>query len=63
MVRELDSSRPVTAGCNEPDPGNHLFRSDALDIIGYNYHDNWFDSVPGWFPTNRSSSRKACRDL
>ncbi|WP_290077540.1 glycoside hydrolase family 2 TIM barrel-domain containing protein [uncultured Duncaniella sp.] len=50
MVRELDSSRPVTAGCNEPDPGNHLFRSDALDIIGYNYHDNWFDSVPGWFP-------------
>ncbi len=50
MVKDLDPSRPVTAGCNEPDPGNHLFRSGALDIIGYNYHDNWFDSVPGWFP-------------
>ncbi|WP_300631993.1 glycoside hydrolase family 2 TIM barrel-domain containing protein [uncultured Duncaniella sp.] len=50
MVRSLDGSRPVTAGCNEPNPGNHLFRSGALDIIGYNYHDNWFDSVPKWFP-------------
>ena len=50
MVRSLDGSRPVTAGCNEPNPGNHLFRSGALDVIGYNYHDNWFDSVPKWFP-------------
>lgn len=50
MTRVLDPSRPITAGCNEPDPGNHLFRSGALDIIGYNYHDGWFDSVPKWFP-------------
>ena len=49
MVRFLDPSRPVTAGCNEPNPGNHLFRSNALDIIGYNYHDYWFDSVPKRF--------------
>lgn len=50
MVHELDPGHPVTAGCNEPDPGNHLFRSGALDIIGFNYHDNWFDSVPKNFP-------------
>lgn len=50
MTRALDPTRPVTAGCNEPDPGNHLFRSGALDVIGYNYHDDWFDSVPKWFP-------------
>jgi len=50
MVRALDPSRPITAGCNEPDPGNHLFRSGALDIIGYNYHDDWFARVPQWFP-------------
>ena len=49
-VRELDPSRPVTAGCNEPDPGNHLFRSGALDIIGFNYHDDWFKDVPRNFP-------------
>ncbi|MDE6136791.1 MAG: DUF4982 domain-containing protein [Muribaculaceae bacterium] len=49
-VRALDPSRPVTAGCNEPDPGNHLFRSGALDIIGFNYHDDWFAGVPANFP-------------
>lgn len=50
IVRRFDPTRPVTSGCNEPDPGNHLFRSGALDIIGYNYHDAWFSSVPSNFP-------------
>jgi len=50
MVRRYDRSRPITAGCNEPDPGNHLFRSGALDVIGFNYHDAWFEGVPGNFP-------------
>lgn len=50
MTRQYDPSRPVTAGCNEPNPGNHLFRSGALDIIGYNYHDDWFKDVPKNFP-------------
>ncbi len=50
MVRALDPTRPVTAGCNEPDPNNHLFRSGALDIIGFNYHDDWFAGVPKNFP-------------
>lgn len=50
MVHELDPMRPVTAGCNEPDPGNHLFRSGAIDIIGFNYHDDWFKDVPRNFP-------------
>lgn len=50
MVRDLDPTRPITAGNNEPSPGNHLFRSGALDIIGYNYHDDWFKDVPKNFP-------------
>ena len=63
MVRELDD-RPVTAGCNEPAPYNHLFRdlgterfslqnglrSGALDIIGYNYHNQNVADVPKNFP-------------
>ena len=40
----------MTAGCNEPNPNNHLFRSGALDIIGFNYHDDWFAGVPVNFP-------------
>lgn len=51
MVRELDAERPITAGCNEPAPGNHLFRANALDVIGYNYHDEWFKDVPVNFPS------------
>lgn len=50
FVRALDSTRPITAGCNEPDPANHLFRSDALDIIGYNYHNANIPMVPNNFP-------------
>ena len=50
MVRALDPSRPVTAGCNEPNPYNHLFRSGALDIIGYNYHNQNVADVPKHFP-------------
>jgi beta-galactosidase len=50
MVHELDPTRPVTAGNNEPDPNNHLFRSDAIDIIGFNYHDSYFTDVPKNFP-------------
>ncbi len=50
LVKRLDATRPVTAGCNEPSPNNHLFRSGALDIIGFNYHDDWFAGVPGNFP-------------
>ncbi len=50
IVKQLDSTRPVTAGCNEPEPGNHLFRSGALDIIGFNYHHQWIKDVPRNFP-------------
>ncbi|MBR4048770.1 MAG: DUF4982 domain-containing protein [Bacteroides sp.] len=50
MTRAIDATRPITAGCNEPSPGNHLFRANALDIIGFNYHDDWFKGVPQNFP-------------
>ena len=51
IVRELDPTRPVTAGCNEPNPFNHLFKSGALDIIGYNYHNINILDVPKNFPS------------
>ena len=50
LVRNLDPTRPITAGCNEPSPDNHLFRSGALDIIGYNYHNKNIPDVPKMFP-------------
>jgi len=50
IVRRYDTSRPITAGCNEPSPNNHLFKSGAIDIIGFNYHHQWVKDVPQNFP-------------
>ena len=50
IVRRYDTTRPITAGCNEPSPGNHLFKSGAIDIIGFNYHHQWVKDVPKNFP-------------
>ena len=50
IIKDLDPTRPVTAGCNEPDPANHLFKSGAIDIIGYNYHNSDVADVPKNFP-------------
>ena len=50
IVRRYDTTRPITAGCNEPSPNNHLFKSGAIDIIGFNYHHEWVKDVPKNFP-------------
>lgn len=50
MVRNLDPTRPITAGNNEPNTYNHLFKAGSLDIIGYNYHEGNIKDVPTTFP-------------
>ena len=50
IVRRYDTTRPITAGCNEPEPGNHLWRGKGIDIIGFNYHHEWIKDVPRNFP-------------
>ena len=50
IVKRYDTSRPITAGCNEPSPNNHLFKSGAIDLIGFNYHHEWVKDVPQNFP-------------
>ena len=49
-LKKYDNTRPVTAGCNETRPTNNLIRSRALDIIGFNYHVQDYDSVKEWYP-------------
>ena len=46
IVRKVDPTRFVTAGCNAVEPTNNLFKANALDLIGFNYHNDNFDSVP-----------------
>ena len=50
IIKRYDTSRPITAGCNEPDPNNHLFKSGAIDLVGFNYHHQWVKDVPKNFP-------------
>ena len=50
IVKRYDTSRPIMAGCNEPSPNNHLFKSGAIDVIGFNYHHQWVKDVPQNFP-------------
>jgi len=50
IVKELDTTRPVTAGCNPPGPFNHVVVSGALDLTGYNYAHKEYEGFPKVFP-------------
>nr|WP_157867363.1 beta-galactosidase GalB [Melioribacter roseus] len=50
IVKKLDTTRPITAACNGTSPDNPLFRSGALDIIGFNYHHDEYPDFPKKFP-------------
>lgn len=50
IVRRYDKTRPITSGCNEPSPDNHLFKGNAIDVIGFNYHHQLIKDVPQNFP-------------
>ncbi|MGW8317065.1 MAG: sugar-binding domain-containing protein, partial [Bacteroidales bacterium] len=50
IVRDLDPTRPVTSGCNNTSADNFISSSGALDVIGFNYHQNEFGEVPERFP-------------
>jgi beta-galactosidase len=50
IVRRLDPTRPITSGCDFPDPANYIIKSGALDLVGYNYQQNHFAEFPEKFP-------------
>jgi beta-galactosidase len=50
IVKRLDSTRPITAACNDQDPMNPVIKSGALDLIGYNYAQNKFPDFPKTYP-------------
>jgi beta-galactosidase len=44
IVRSLDSTRPLTTANNNVETSNNLIKSNAMDLIGFNYnHDKWKD--------------------
>jgi beta-galactosidase len=39
IIHELDTTRPITTANSEPGPGNKIVESGAVDLVGYNYHN------------------------
>ncbi len=58
IVKRLDTSRVVTVGCNEVNPANHLFRSDALDVLGFNYHEQYLEPFLRKFPRKETDRER-----
>lgn len=67
LVKELDTTRPVTSALTENFPEkNFIYQSHALDILGFNYKMNDYDQLPKRFPGQKflaaeSSSALATR--
>jgi beta-galactosidase len=51
IVKQLDTSRPVTAALTETDTlKNFMYQANALDVIGLNYNHAKFEQLPNLFP-------------
>jgi beta-galactosidase len=62
IVRSLDN-RPITAANNDPEPGSNIIASGALDIIGYNYHHQDYDSFHKRYPGKKFISTESTSAL
>lgn len=50
IVKKYMPGIPVTSGLDHPEPSNFIYRSGALDLVGFNYHQQLYDSFPVNFP-------------
>src|SRR5699024_3718478 len=53
IVRSLDTTRAITSAMNDPEPHNKIYQSDALDLVGFNYHHEAYEEFPQKFPGER----------
>ncbi len=50
IVHALDTSRPITTANNNPDTTNQIIKSGAIDLTGYNYHQNDYPKFHERYP-------------
>ncbi|MBN1116571.1 MAG: DUF4982 domain-containing protein [Bacteroidales bacterium] len=50
IIHSLDTTRPLTLGCNPPSPTNNLIIPGVVDLIGYNYAQNEYEKHREVFP-------------
>ncbi len=71
IIKSLDPTRPITSACNDQDTLNPVIKSNALDLIGYNYAQNSFPNFPKVYPgkkfigteTVSSLNTRGCYDM
>ncbi|GHT10293.1 hypothetical protein FACS189426_10280 [Bacteroidia bacterium] len=63
LVKNLDPTRPVTSGCNNTDPNNHILKSGALDLIGFNYHPTDYEKYRDQLPAKPFISSESVSGL
>lgn len=51
IVKDLDTTRPVTCALSESDPAkNYIYQSGALDVLGFNYKVDSYKDFPKNYP-------------
>ncbi|HMR15790.1 MAG TPA: beta-galactosidase GalB [Mariniflexile sp.] len=54
IVKALDATRPVTCALTENNPDkNFIYKSGALDLLGFNYKHADYENFPKWFPNQK----------
>ena len=49
IIKGMDTTRPITANCNDQSPENPIIRSGALDLVGYSYGQDLYHLFPATF--------------
>src|SRR5436190_3135955 len=50
VIHALDTTRPITSALNNPWPGNEIYKSGAIDLVGFNYNHREFKNFTTKFP-------------
>ena len=50
IIRNLDTTRPITSNCSDHKTDNIVIRSGALDIVGFSYGQNEYPTFQTNFP-------------
>ncbi len=54
IIKALDTTRPVTSALSEWNPDkNFIYKSDALDVIGLNYHQEVYKDFKKYYPNKK----------
>jgi beta-galactosidase len=63
IIHALDTTRPITSAMDHPDPKNAIYRSGALDLVGFNYHQQLYKDFPKNFPSKKFISTESVSAL